>query len=419
MPRRDRNSRKPRRRPSTPVAIDEAYLSTVEAEEGEAAATATAGAGASSDSPAPAATPAEGSQRQTFGDAGAAWMDLEITADGNRATLKALSFAGDKKIGVDDLKAVLETENGIKFGLNDKLVQQLASRAAKTPYGVIRGEFPIAAGKPPSPGEDGRVEYTCLDELSEDRSLSHSELPAAIEGGHEAPPDGLLTLLVAPGMELARLFPLGDGEPGSDIFGQPTMLEGAPAESKPGANVSESEGVVSSEILGCLRILNGEISVIPPLRISDDRMEAVLVLLPQALAPPPLQTDWIMQMLEAAEVKHGILDAEIEAICRELPAIPSTVPIAQGTPPLPGQDAHIDFEVDLEKRSGRFREDGSVDLRERNSAIGVTSGQPLGKVVGATEGTAGMDVTGAEISTTDGATKEICRWRERELGDQR
>ena len=402
MPRRDRSSRKPRRHPSSSVSIDEAYLDAVEKEAG---ATAEAPAEAASD--ASADGPVEGSQRQTFGSAGAAWIDLEISSDGNRATLKAVSFAGDKEIGFDDLKEALAQQFHIKSGLNDKLVQQLAARAAKAPYGVIRGDFPIAEGKPPNPGEDGRIEYPCLDKLPQDTSLSHTELPAAIAGSDEAPPDNLLTLLVAPGTEVAKLFPPGNGEPGSDIFGQATMLEGVRAELKPGVNVSESEGVITSETLGYLRILKDEISVLSPLRISEDKMQACLVFLPEAQAPPPLETDWLMQMLEAANVKAGILDAALEGICHTLPKTPSTVLVAKGTPPRPGKDTHIDFVVDLEKRSGKFRKDGSVDLRERNSAIGVTTGQSLGQVVPATAGTPGTDVTGAEISTTDGTMKEF------------
>ena len=404
MPRRDRSSRKPRRHASSSVSIDEAYLDAVEKVAGETAASEGT---ADASSAAPADGPVEGSQRQTFGSAGAAWIDLEISSDGNRATLKAVSFAGDKEIGFDDLKDALAEQYHIKYGLNDKLVQQLAARAAKAPFGVIRGDFPIAEGKPPNPGEDGRIEYPCLDKLPQDVSLSHAELPAAIAGSDEAPPDNLLTLLVAPVTEVARLFPPGNGEPGSDIFGQATMLEGVRAELKPGANVSESEGVVTSETLGYLRILKDEISVLSPLRISEDKMEASLVFLPEAQVPPPLQTDWLMQMLEAASVKAGILDTALEGICRTLPEAPSTVLVAKGTPPKPGQDTHVDFTVDLEKRSGKFRKDGSVDLRERNSAIGVTTGQSLGQVVPATAGTPGTDVTGAEISTTDGTTKEF------------
>ena len=400
MPRRDRSSRKPRRHASSSVSIDEAYLDAVEKVAGETAAS-------EGTADASSAAPADDSQRKTFGSAGAAWIDLEIPSDGNRAILKAVSFAGDKELGYDGLKAALVKEYGIEYGLNDKLVQQLAARAAKAPFGVIRGDFPIAEGKPPNPGEDGRIEYPCLDKLPQDVSLSHVELPAAIAGSDEAPPDNLLTLLVAPGTEVAMLFPPGNGEPGSDIFGQATMLEGVRAELKPGANVSESEGVITSEILGYLRILKDEISVLSPLRISEDRMEARFVFLPQAQKPMPLQIDWLMQMLESANVKAGILDAELERIGRNLPETPSTVLVAKGTAPQPGQDTSVDFVVDLEKRSGKFRKDGSVDLRERNSAIGVANGQSLGQVVPATAGTPGIDVTGEELSTIDGTTKEF------------
>lgn len=45
------------------------------------------------------------------------------------------------------------------------------------------------------------------------------------------------------------------------------------------------------------------------------------------------------------------------------------------TEPIHGSDGRIEYAVDLDKRAGRLLPDGSIDLRERNSAVAVTNSQ--------------------------------------------
>ena len=64
--------------------------------------------------------------------------------------------------------------------------------------------------------------------------------------------------------------------------------------------------------------------------------------------------------------------------------------------------------VDLDKRAGRLLPDGSIGLRERNSAVAVTNSQVGARIVRSTAGEVGSDVRGEVLSPND--------WRRRGTG---
>lgn len=85
------------------------------------------------------------------------------------------------------------------------------------------------------------------------------------------------------------------------------------------------------------------------------------------------------------------------------PAVPVAVLLAKGTPPKDGADARVEFRVELAKRGGRVFPDGSIDLRERNAAVGVVSGQVVARVEPAVPGAPGWSLMGEEMLARGGA----------------
>ncbi|MFP6644025.1 MAG: FapA family protein [Candidatus Latescibacterota bacterium] len=81
--------------------------------------------------------------------------------------------------------------------------------------------------------------------------------------------------------------------------------------------------------------------------------------------------------------------------------------VACATPPVHGSDGSIEYSVDLDKRAGRLLPDGSIDLRERNSAVAVTTGQIVARVTGSTVGEDGCDVRGAPLAATPGTDPDV------------
>jgi len=80
------------------------------------------------------------------------------------------------------------------------------------------------------------------------------------------------------------------------------------------------------------------------------------------------------------------------------------VVVAEGRPPINGENARLIFEVDLEKGT-RPKEalGGKVDYRNIRSIVQVGQGQVIARKEPPGKGTPGMDVTGAEILPTPGA----------------
>ena len=136
-------------------------------------------------------------------------------------------------------------------------------------------------------------------------------------------------------------------------------------------------------------------------------MTVYFIHLQQAAPLPALRDEWLFEALAELEVSHGIDKTAISVLCHTPPQadIVEAVLIAQGTPPIPGADTMVDHPFQIGKHAGKILPDGSIDLRDRNSVVGVEEGQPLGKVISATKGIPGKNLIGENIETTDG--KEI------------
>ena len=228
------------------------------------------------------------------------------------------------------------------------------------------------------------------------RALEQTDLAAVLE------PE-MLTYAAGPKERLAQVEPPTEGDAGTDVFGKRKTARGELAALKAGPFVEENDNRFSAQLYGYVCIKDDVISVVPPIWLAPDRLEAYFIWLPQVGARRP-QSDWLQALFELKEVRHGLEETSVERLTgSDLdPAAKSAIRVAHGTAAVPGVDAHVDYTFDPEQWAGAVLPDGSIDLRERNSAVSVSSDQLLGEVKVATEGTPGMDVSGAEIPTTNG-----------------
>lgn len=217
--------------------------------------------------------------------------------------------------------------------------------------------------------------------------LSGAELRAALARPslEEALAAQLRTRLVMPGEELAR----GEG------------LEA-------GEHAAVEQGRCLSRILGYACLEEGRLCVLPPLWFSPDQLEVHLVLFPQTQSLFPLQSEWLQELLWLAGVKHGVQQEVIESLCQNpLPSgLRHAVLLARGTSPVAGADAHFHYAFDPAQQSSRILEDGTVDFSARNGARIVWPGQVLARVVPATSGRPGVDITGREVPARAGRELE-------------
>ncbi|MDA0336260.1 MAG: FapA family protein, partial [bacterium] len=177
-----------------------------------------------------------------------------------------------------------------------------------------------------------------------------------------------------------------------------------------GAGVEDRNGVFHATDLGYLYAEGGCLRVVPAVVIAADHLEAHFLWLQAQNAVPALRRDWVVEALRTAGVCHGMIDAAITAACQP-PApddvFPRAVCVARATPPRQGSDGHIVYCADLQQRAGKLLADGSIDLRERNSAIAVTAGQQVARLVHGSVGHNGCDVLGVELPTTQGSDPEL------------
>ena len=68
--------------------------------------------------------------------------------------------------------------------------------------------------------------------------------------------------------------------------------------------------------------------------------------------------------------------------------------VAEGHPPQDGEDAQVEILVDLERRGGQEREDGSIDFREVNFTPNVSAGQLVARRTSPIPGAPGCKAPG-------------------------
>ena len=151
----------------------------------------------------------------------------------------------------------------------------------------------------------------------------------------------------------------------------------------------------------------------PPIRIdlawgridialSPDEMQAALVRLEPAGGLPP-GPEALEEALAAAGLPTGLDTAALAEILRDsIESWRGQRLLGSGTPPTVGRDARLEWAVDLSKRPGTARGDGSIDLRERHLVHNVSEGQLLVRKFPATAGQSGRTLGGKEIAAAQG-----------------
>ena len=191
---------------------------------------------------------------------------------------------------------------------------------------------------------------------------------------------------------------------GRDIFGRPVS---APFNSldqrlEPGANVAVTDaGEFLAERYGYVVYEDTRLSVLSPIWVGDDLMQAFLLLLG---SPTQLTDAVIEEWLTELRISKGVMGERIQYLVRHAADQESRGKhlIATGSSPMDGNDAHVEILVDTERTVGKEREDGSIDFREVNYSPNVQAGERVAWRSVATAGSPGWDITGRPKPARDG-----------------
>lgn len=132
--------------------------------------------------------------------------------------------------------------------------------------------------------------------------------------------------------------------------------------------------------------------------ISRDRMEAtVKIVRPEKSKPPCLEA--IVEKIQSKGIVFGV---DHEALQRLVSAA-AELTVAKGQPPQNGNNAYIQYYVDLETNAKPAElENGKVDFRNLNLFTTVQQGAVLAEKIPATPGSPGTDVLGNSVNPKPG-----------------
>ena len=270
-------------------------------------------------------------------------------------------------------------ERGINTGLQDKAIESSVKESE-----TWGSSISVAQAILPIHGEDGSINW--------DVDISNSQLEDRA---------------VVPGQRLATITLPTEEKAGTDVCG--TEL---PATAGTRLELDFDAGILAQEtkrkvnlratIYGILeRDEEEKISVVPPLEISEDRMEARVKLFSRSAGSEKMQASLkhVVEMLEDQGVVFGIDNKIIEENLKTLAADEQATFIetivARGRQPENGIAARV--ELEKQQSVGAVRPDGSIDFRERSYPWNVTADSLLGRYVEAIPEQPGMSIFGEEI----------------------
>lgn len=176
-------------------------------------------------------------------------------------------------------------------------------------------------------------------------------------------------------------------------------------DAQPGEGFGQTQGGLAALDVGYLRVEGGTARLVSPVWVAPDGSIACWLRLTGRHAWPRLDPALVEAALGRAGVVYGLQPDAVE-ILRET-STPAAPVVARATPPRDGSDGTVEWAVDLDRRAGRLLPDGSIDLRERNSAIRVAAGAEVAHTTGPTAGEDGTDVRGARLAARPGQESRL------------
>jgi len=141
-------------------------------------------------------------------------------------------------------------------------------------------------------------------------------------------------------------------------------------------------------------------------KIADDRM-AAYVRIASTPPPGPLDPEMILTALRGAGITYGIDESAVQEAAQG-DKLDQMVRVASGTPAQPGENARIEFKVELDStHAPKVGPDGRVDYKNIDFLLNATPGTVLAVKHPAQPGIPGKTVEGREISALRGRDESL------------
>jgi uncharacterized protein (DUF342 family) len=137
--------------------------------------------------------------------------------------------------------------------------------------------------------------------------------------------------------------------------------------------------------------------------IAEAEMKAWITITPPGMGGCDISAETCLSFLRKNRVVHGVNEEFLRDIA-DNPTYNERLVVAEGTKPVNGKDACIQYNFETDQTKVRLREgsNGRVDFKDLNIIQNVVENQPLAKKIDPERGAAGRTVTGQIIPAKDG-----------------
>jgi len=299
-----------------------------------------------------------------------------------------LPSLSDMSSDLDLLETLLRKDVGIDEAIDVDVVvfKDIWDNMHAEKTAEAKGRFQIACGEIPESGADGYVEWlTIPDQIEGSCSSTHSAF--ALSEINEIEMLELQGVLVATGDKVAKIHPPQEGFPGRDLWGKEDRVKGKSAEMEVGENVKlEDAGLLVADLSGYVCVCQGHLSIIPPIWVSEDKMQAYLILLTQTSAAPLRDTEVVMKWLNKMGIRHGIIETAIEKVAdiQNTGKEVMVLKLVEGERAIDAKPIMLICEKDIDVRHGTVQTDGRIDYKERNSVTKIDADEFVATLISAT-----------------------------------
>ena len=327
---------------------------------------------------------------------------LHIAADHLSARLQRSGTDKEAvRFGSGEELTVLLVRRGLVHGLDQEALSWAQTKIDNgeelvDPVILASGIPPVAGRKGPHPRFTSSSQY--IEETDENGQVRQVEI--------------LLTPLVRQGEFLTEPGPPIAPQTGKDIYGKVIPAPEQVLQAGENVTVDPASQQLVATVSGYPVFTPSSkgqaghlgLSIDRLIRITPDRMQALLNLKPPPQGYPLPDRDIILQILAEERIVFGVLTQVIEQCldrcAREQRAQQAVV--ALGALPVKGKDAWLRFALEVGSLPGKVMGNGEIDFRERNMFIGVNKDQLIAHKIPLSAGIAGRDIYGTSIDPLPG-----------------
>jgi len=340
---------------------------------------------------------------------------IQISSDKLKAYIHIIypKFPNGKEVDYDDVINAIHKKK-ISYGIKEDEIGKVINEL-KNDY-EPKQNILIAEGVPPVKGGDGTEIVSIFKTVLTNETVVEEDVSFMYHTNIESIKEEYHAAIVANENELLAEITRGEkGKEGKNVFGESVPAEKGKEKYTLGdkvyIDIEDKKVCFKSKIYGYVQLKGNEISVVSPLWVSENLMEAYFINLPQKNPMKKIPyKDAIENLIKLDSIEFGVKERIIDKIINKVKSwkeFEVALLLAEGTKPEPGKDALIEFFFNTERKPGKILSDGSIDFKEQELIPVVKENQLLAAKYPPQEGIPGKNLKGDEAQAESGKDRNI------------